>query len=97
VLVARWSRAQTATHSLVASPVPSPITSTEAPLGAERMLLARASPVGEAVGVVEACPGVGVAEVEGSVEVLGTVTDAEVAPETVAGVAHVVGVAGTRY
>jgi hypothetical protein len=53
------------------------------------MLLARASPVGEAVGVVEACPGVGVAEVEGSVEVLRTGTDAEVVPDT--GAALVVG------
>ena len=51
------------------------------------MLLARASPVGEAVGVEEA-----VAEVEGSVEVLRTGTDSEVVPDT--GVALVV---GTRY
>ena len=87
-MVARWSRAHTATHSLVASPVPSPITSTEAPLGAERMLLARASPVGVAVGV-EAFAGLGVAEVEGNVEVLRTGTDAEVVPDT--GVALVVG------
>jgi hypothetical protein len=58
------------------------------------MLLARASPVGEAVGVVEACPGVGegVADVERSVEVLRTGTDAEVVPDT--GAALVV---GSRY
>jgi hypothetical protein len=53
------------------------------------MLLARASPVGDAVGVVEACAGLGLAEVEGNVEVLRTGTDAEVVPDT--GVALVVG------
>ena len=56
------------------------------------MLLARASPVGEAVGVVEAFAGLGVADVEGSVEVLRTGTDAEVVPDTSVALA-----VGTRY
>jgi hypothetical protein len=56
------------------------------------MLLARASPVGVAVGVVEAFAGVEVADVEGSVEGLRAGTDAEVVPDT--GVALAV---GTRY
>lgn len=48
--------------------------------------------MGEAVGVVEAFAGLGVADAEGSVEVLRTGTDAEVVADT--GVALVV---DTRY